>query len=96
MVCFDILTEGTNISHIVVDAGGAAPPSDFAITVDGEPVPELHTTGGPCEHIPRNVWFPLPGDQEEAFVCVSVQGAGPEGIQVYAQAGRACIAGIMP
>ena len=63
-----------------VDSACAASPSDFAITVDGEAVPELHTDDGPCENIPREIWFPLPGHQDTAHVCVSVQRAGPEDI----------------
>ena len=94
--CFDIAAEGANITHILVDAACAASPSDFAITVDGMDVIMLHTDGGPCESIPRDVWFPLPGNQDEAIVCVSVQAAGPEDIQVYAKAGDDCIAGTMP
>jgi archaellum component FlaG (FlaF/FlaG flagellin family) len=93
--CFDITTDGdgANITHVFVDAGCAASPSDFEITVDGVPVTELHTDDGPCESIPRDVWFPLPGNQDTAEVCVSVQAAGPEDIQVYAKAGDECIVG---
>jgi hypothetical protein len=79
-----------------VDSAYAAIPSDFAITVDGEAVPELHTDDGPYENIPREIWFPLPGHQDTAHVCVSVQRAGPEDIRVSAKAGSACIAGTMP
>jgi hypothetical protein len=94
--CLDITTDGENITHIFVDSGCAASPSDFAITVDGEPITELHTDDGPCESIPREVWFPLHGHQDTAHVCVSVPGVGPEGIQVYAKAGDECIAGTLP
>ena len=82
--CFNIAAEGANITHILVDAACAASPSDFAITVDGVDgmdVIMLHTDGGPGESIPRDVWFPLPSNQDEALVCVSVQAAGPEGIR---------------
>jgi hypothetical protein len=98
MACFDIFTNGPNITHIFIDSGCAA--SDFQITVDGEPLSsfqtELHTTGGPCPDLPRDVWFPLPGDQDEAHICVSVHAAGPEGIQVYAEAGGECFPATMP
>jgi len=57
--CFDITTDGANITHVFVDSGCAASPSDFLITVDGNPVVELHTDDGRCESIPRDVWFPL-------------------------------------
>jgi hypothetical protein len=65
-------------------------------TIRGHTITELHTDDGPCESILREVWFQLPGYQDEALVCVSVPGAGPEDIQVYAQAGSACIAGTLP
>jgi len=100
MACFDIFTNGPNITHIFIDSGCGASPSDFQVTIDGEALEyfqtELHTNGGPCESIPRDVWFPLPGDQDEAHICVSVHAAGPEGIQVYAKAGGECIVGTMP
>src|SRR5262245_11060762 len=83
--CFDVTTEGGNITHIFVDSGIGASASEFAITVDGEPVIKLHTDDGPCESIPRDVWFSLEGSQDEAHVCVSVQGEGPVGVQVYAK-----------
>jgi hypothetical protein len=96
MACFNIATEGANITHIFVDSGCAASPSDFSITVDGEPVRELYTDDGPCESLPRDVCFPLPGHQETAHVCVSVQGDCVGCLQVYAKAGSACIAGTQP
>jgi hypothetical protein len=94
--CFDIATDGANITHLFIDSGCAASPSDFSINADGIPVTELHTDDGPCESIPRDVWFPLHSHQDTAFVCVSVRGAGPEGIQVYAKAGDECIIATMP
>jgi hypothetical protein len=93
--CFDVVTEDANITHIFVNAC-AATASEFAITVDGEPVTELHTDDGPCEHISTDVWFPLQGNQDTAHVCVSVQGDCPEGIQLYAKAESECAAGTMP
>jgi hypothetical protein len=100
MTCVDIFTNdpNINITHIFIDSGCAA--SDFSITIDGEPLSsfqtELHTTGGPCPDLPRDVWFPLPGDQDEALICVSVHAAGPEGIKVYAMAGGECFPATMP
>ena len=38
----------------------------------------------PLRH-PEGCLVPLPGNQDEALVCVSVQAAGPQGIQVYAR-----------
>jgi hypothetical protein len=93
--CFDFVSDGANISHIFIDVACAASVSDYAITVDGEPVTELYTDDGPCESIPREVWFTLHSHQDTAHVCVSIQGAGPEDIQVYAKAGRDCIAPAM-
>jgi hypothetical protein len=92
--CFDIAGEGANITHIFVDSGCAA--SEYAITADGEPVTELYTDGGPCKSIPRDVWFPLEGNQDTALVCVSILEDCPEGIQVYAKAKSKCIAGTQP
>ena len=89
--CFDITTDGANITHIFITSGCALSPSDLAITVDGEPVEHLYTNDGPCESIPRDVWFPLHAPQDTAHVCLSVQGGVPEDLQVYAKAGSECI-----
>src|SRR5262245_31563122 len=94
--CFDITTNGANIPHVFVDSGCALSPSDFLILIDGFPVTEFHTNDGPCPDFPRDVWFRLKDKQATAVVCVSVQGAGPEGPQVYAKAGDECIVGTMP
>jgi hypothetical protein len=94
--CFDIMTDGGNITHIFVDSTCAASASEYAITVDGEPVEELYTDDGPCERIPRDVWFPLQSNQDTAHVYVSVQGAGSEGIYVYAKVESECVAGAQP
>src|SRR5262249_40944511 len=61
--CFNITTDGTDITHILIDSGCEADldPSNFAITVDGELILPLHTEGGPCPDVPRDVWFLLPG-----------------------------------
>jgi hypothetical protein len=94
--CFDIATEGGNITHIFVDSGIGASASAFTITVDGQPVVKLHTEDGPCESIPRDVWFSLESSQETAHVCVSVQGEGEADIQVYAKVDNECIIGSTP
>jgi hypothetical protein len=94
--CIDITSDGANITHIFVDSGCALSPSDFAITVDGEPVEQLYTNAGPCESISRDVWFPLQIPQDTAHVCVSVQGAGPGPLLVSAKVGSECIIGTMP
>jgi hypothetical protein len=65
--CFDIATDGGDISHILVSSGCATDPSDFLITVDGEPVGTLHTEGGPCPSLPRDIWFRLEDKQDTAF-----------------------------
>jgi hypothetical protein len=90
--CFDITTDGANITHVFVYSACVSSPSNYTITVDGEPVPKLYTDDGPCESIPRDVWFPLQGTQDMAHVCISVEGAGPKGLQVGAKAGNECIA----
>jgi hypothetical protein len=94
--CSDFDTNGENITHILIDAECAASPSDFLITVDGEPVTEFHTDDGPCESLPRDFWFSLHGQQDTAHVCVVPPGGCPEGVQVYAKAGSTCIAGTQP
>jgi hypothetical protein len=96
MACFDIATGGPDITHIIIDSGCEASPSDFEITVDGERVGKLHTDDGPCPEFPRDIWFLLKDKQDTAHVCVSVNVAGPEGIQVYAKARNECIVGVMP
>jgi hypothetical protein len=94
--CLDISSDGANITHIFIDAGCTGSPSDFAITVDGEPIEHLSTDDGPCESIPRDVWFALHAPQDTAHVCVSVQGDCSGPIQVYAKAGSVCIAATLP
>jgi hypothetical protein len=86
------MTDGANITHIFIDSGCTVSPSDFEITVDGEPVEHLSTDDGPCESIARDVWFPLHEPQDTAHVCVSVAGECSEPIEVYAKAGSECIA----
>jgi hypothetical protein len=72
--CFDLVADfGKKITHILIDSGFGASPSDFLISVEGEPVGKLHTEGGPCEDIPRDVWFLLESGPETAFVCVIVR-----------------------
>jgi hypothetical protein len=66
------------------------------ITVDGIPVTHLHTDDGPCESIPRDVWFSLQTKQDMAEVCVTVQAEGPADIHVYAKVDNECITGTTP
>jgi len=91
--CFDIATNGEDITHIFVSSGCATDPADFAITVDGEPVGTLHTEGGPCPSLPRDIWFRLEGKQDTAFVCVTVRDNGLNNLQVSAKANNECIVG---
>ncbi len=91
--CLDVTSNGANITHIFIDTGCDASPSEYAITVDGEPIEKLYTNDGPCEDIPRDVWFPLHTNQDTAHVCVSVQGSGPGEMRVSAKAGNECIVG---
>jgi hypothetical protein len=93
--CFDLATDSVHLTYVFVDSGCVGSPSDVVITVDGLEATELYTDGGPCESIPRDVWFPLQANQE-VLVCVSVQGDCPAGIQVHVEAGSACTAGAMP
>jgi len=39
--CFDVTSNGPNITHIFVASTSEASPSDYAITVDGEPIEKL-------------------------------------------------------
>jgi hypothetical protein len=66
--CFDIAAEGGNVTHIFVDSIFGASASDYSITVDGEPITHLQTDDGPCENIPRDVWFSLQTNQDTAHV----------------------------
>src|SRR5262249_57215191 len=90
--CFDVTSEGRNITHIFVASTAEASPSDYAITLDGEPVTHLYTDESPCEDIPRDVWFPLNGNQSDAHVCVTVQAEDPVEIEVSAKVNNECIA----
>jgi hypothetical protein len=94
--CFDIITDGGNITHIFVDSAFGVSPSDYVITVDGIPITHLQTDGGPCESIPRDVWFSLQTNQDSALVCVSIQGEGEADLQVYAKVDNECIIGTTP
>jgi hypothetical protein len=94
--CFDITSDGRNITHIFVASTPAASASEYAITVDGEPIEKLSTDESPCEDIPSDVWFSLHGNQDTAHVCVSVQGDGPEDIEVSAKVNDECITGTTP
>jgi hypothetical protein len=90
--CFAVTSNSANITHVFVgSACASSPPSDYAITVDGEPVEKLYTDDGPCESIPRDVWFPLSGDQTSVEVCVTISGLGPKGIRVGAKAKDECV-----
>jgi len=94
--CFDIATNGPDITHVLIDSGcrPSLSPSNFEITVDGEPERELHTEGGPCPDVSRDVWFRLPDKQDTAFVCATVRGDCPNPIQMYGQtAGGFCFPG---
>jgi hypothetical protein len=95
--CFDVTTTGANITHIfVVSACPPTSPSDYVVTVDGVPVEKLNTDDGPCEGIPRDVWFSLQSNQDRAMVCVAVQGSGAGGIQVAAKAKSECVESSSP
>jgi hypothetical protein len=94
--CFDVTTNGANITHIFVVSACPTSPSDYTVTVDGQPVLKLNTDDGPCEGIPRDVWFSLQSNQATAHVCVSVQGRGPAGIQVAAKAKSECVESSTP
>jgi len=98
MACFDVSSE-KNITHIFVQVGfdGCAKVG-YSITVDGKAVTMLHTMGGPCnvhgqkgeDLIPRDVWFPLPGNQKTARVCVATDGTVPASIRVGAKSAEEC------
>ncbi len=94
--CFDVTIDGGNITHIFVASTPEASASDYAITLDGEPVTHLQTDDGPCESIPRDVWFSLQTNQDMAHVCVSVQGGGPVEIEVSGTVNNECIIGSTP
>jgi len=94
--CFDLTTSGEDITHVFIDSGCGASPSDYEVILDGILVTEVRTTGGPCPHVPRDLWFRLLGHQNTAHVCVSVRGSSFEGLRVFAKAGDACIVGTMP
>jgi hypothetical protein len=91
--CFDVSTNGANITHIFVDVDAPCvnDPSDFYVEVDGHRVDKLHTHGGPCHGIDRDVWFPLTGNQDEAEVCVYFNGFVPERVSVGAKSKSECV-----
>jgi hypothetical protein len=98
--CFQV-TADKNITHIFVDANfdceSGADPGILQVTVDGTVIPQSkwHTNGGPCNHgedfIPRDIWFPLPGNQKSAEVCVTTFGMSPSDVSVGAKAAEECL-----
>lgn len=91
--CFDVSTNGANITHIFVDVDApcAPDPDAFYVEVDGNRVDKLHTHGGPCHGIDRDVWFPLTGNQDEAEVCVYFDGFVPSHVSVGAKSKSECV-----
>jgi hypothetical protein len=96
--CFDIEADGANITHIFIVSDCELSPSDFAVTVDGEPVSVLSTDDNDCDSLPWDAWFPLKSRQSVAHVCVSIPSTCPvdSQIYVYGKAGSECIAGVPP
>lgn len=92
--CFQITTNGANITHIFIDVDAccAPDPGDYEVLVDGEPVTKLHDAGGPCQELEREVWFPLQGNQSTAEVCLRFHGFVPGHVSVGAKAKEECVA----
>jgi uncharacterized membrane protein YgcG len=94
-MCFQISTNGANITHVFldVDACCAPDPGDYDVLVDGQPVKVLHDgAGGPCKEIEREVWFPLQGNQATAEVCLQFHGFVPSHVSVGAKSKSECVA----
>lgn len=94
-VCFQITTNGANITHVFVDVDAccAPDPGDYEVLVDGEVVTKLHDGGGgPCKDIVREAWFPLQGNQATAEVCLRFNGFVPGHVSVGAKAKDECVA----
>lgn len=93
-VCFQLATDGANITHVFIDVDAccAASPDDYDVLVDGQPVKVLHDHGGPCGDIARDAWFPLQGNQSAAEVCLQFHGFVPGSVSVGAKAKSECVA----
>jgi hypothetical protein len=95
-VCFDVSTNGANITHIFVDVDAPCVEDarDYEIRVNDTLIEKLHDTGGPCNHgdreIVRDVWFPLIGNQAEAEVCLVFDDFVPDLVRVGAKAKDEC------
>jgi hypothetical protein len=101
--CFNVDSD-KNITHIFVNLGwDGCTPEGFTVTVDGVTVDpkDFHAPDtGPCnpngqageDFIPRILWFPLPGNQKHAEVCVHIKGAIPALVSVGAKSAEECIA----
>ncbi|MFT3766423.1 MAG: hypothetical protein QM820_13060 [Minicystis sp.] len=95
VACFQVSTNGANITHIFIDVDAccAPDPGDYDVTVDGQPVTQLHDGGGgPCKELEREVWFPLQGNQASAEVCLQFHGFVPSHVSVGAKAKNECVA----
>jgi hypothetical protein len=101
IVCFDVDTNGANITHIFVDVDApcVSNPDDYDVLLggpNGAVVDKLHTRGGPCNHgldaIDRDVWFPLSRNQSRAEVCIRFHGFVPQNVSLGAKAKSECVA----
>jgi uncharacterized membrane protein YgcG len=92
--CFQITTNGANITHVFIDVDAccAPDPGDYEVIVDGQPVTKLHENGGPCQDLARELWFPLQGNQATAEVCLRFHGFVPGHVSVGAKAKDECVA----
>ena len=82
-----------NITHVFLDFKCDA--GDFKVTLEtdqfGKVEPKLHENGGPCQDIERDVWFPVPGPDQEAKVCVEFKGNKKSEVEVSYKAGGMCV-----
>lgn len=80
-----------NITHVFLDF--KCDPGDFKVTLEtdqfGKQKPDLHEQGGPCQDIERDFWFPVPGPDQRAKVCVKFKKKKSE-VKVSYKAANVC------
>jgi hypothetical protein len=87
------IRDNQNITHVFLDFKCDA--GDFEVTLEtdqfGKVEPMLHENGGPCGEIKRDFWFPVPGPDKEAKVCVEFKGDKKAEVEVSYKAGGMCV-----
>ncbi len=93
--CFNVNSQ-KNMTQIFVDVDfGECVTAEYQVFVDGVDVTRFHTRGGTCNHgakdFERDVWFPLPANQNTGEICVVVPNSIPAEVSVGAKSQNECV-----